>query len=282
MLDVMFYEAFDEEEKLLRKFLPKHINADFTPDTIQEYRFPQLTSSLISIRTQSIIPVAWAKDLKGILTRSTGYDHLLTFRKRTKSKIPCGYLPEYCSRAVAEQAMMMVMALLRKLKFQLAHFNSFNRDRLTGKECQGKNLLVVGVGHIGRELVDIAKGLRMRVKGVDLVRRVKNLEYVPLSQGLVWADIIICALSLTKKTNRMLGYTALKKVKRGTIFVNIARGEISPTKDLRRLLDENRLGGVGLDVYDEEATLAEHLRDKKRRKTSAIKTIWELKDRPSV
>ena len=119
MADVVLYEVFEEEADALRRCWPKEIKAKFTDKTIQERRpsFPH--SPFICVRTQSIIPESWASKLKGILTRSAGYDHLLAYLQKTGKKIPCGYLPQYCARAVAEHAVMVAFELLRKTKKQL-------------------------------------------------------------------------------------------------------------------------------------------------------------------
>ena len=86
-MDVFFYEAFEEEELELRKYLPAKIKAEFTWKTIQESRQNLPPSHLISTRTQSIYPVEWGSKLSGILSRSTGYDHLNEFRQTITKKI---------------------------------------------------------------------------------------------------------------------------------------------------------------------------------------------------
>jgi D-lactate dehydrogenase len=281
-MDVMFYEVFKEEEAALRKYLPKGIKAGFTSKTIQAFAAKEPPAKLISIRTQSVIPTLWAKKLNGILTRSTGFDHLLAYRRETKTKILCGYLGDYCARAVAEQAMLMTVALLRKLKLQVSHFENFDRDHLTGRESGGRRLLVVGVGNIGTEIVDIARGLRMEVKGVDIKRRLRNFKYVSLSSGIAWAEVIVCALPLTQKTKGLLSYSALKKARPGSVFVNVSRGEVSPSQDLARLLKEGILEGVGLDVFSEESILAESLRRGRKPSGNQAKAAWSLKGDPRV
>ena len=132
-MDVFFYEAFEEEEKAIRHYLPADIQAGFSWKTIQEYGNPLPAAPLISIRTQSVIPLEWASKLSGILTRSTGYDHLTTYQKECGKSVQCGYLPLYCNRAVAEQAMLMWMAILRKLPQQVQNFATFYRDGITGQ-----------------------------------------------------------------------------------------------------------------------------------------------------
>lgn len=275
-MDVFFYEAFAEEVEALRRFLPSYIHASFTPDTIQESLDTEPPAPLISIRTQSVIPRIWENRISGILTRSTGFDHAGRYLAECMIPVPAGYLPVYCSRSVAEQAMLLWMSLLRRLPRQMHNFRSFNRDGLTGRECVGKVLLVVGVGNIGYEVCRIGQALDMAVLGVDIVRRHSDVHYVSIDEGLMRADVIVCAMNLTDENRGYFHYRLLKKAQPGAIFVNIARGELSPTRDLLRLLKERHLGGVGLDVYENESTLAECLRRGDVQEASSDGDVLEL------
>ncbi len=259
-MDLFFYEAFKEEVIELRKYLPSSLKVAFTDKTIQEYDDSSPQSKLISIRTQSVIPVSWASDLNGILSRSTGYDHLTSYIQQIKKDIPCGYLPLYCSRAVAEQALLMWMGLSRKIKQQMANFDTFCRDGITGQECENKTLLVVGVGNIGYQIVKIGLGLGMKVFGVDIVKRHDSISYVSIEESISKADIIVCAMNLTGDNDKFFDYNSLKRSKKGTIFINISRGEFSPSTDLLKLIEEKHLGGLGLDVYTHEHDLATSIR----------------------
>ncbi len=277
MSEVFFFEAFDEEKKALRRYRPQNIRAHFTPKTIQEANLKKIPAEIISIRTQSVIPKAWNRSLKAVFTRSTGYNHILTARRGSGLSVPCGCLADYCSRSVAEQAVLLVMALLRKLNLQQKHFVNFNRDGLTGMDIHNRNILIVGVGHIGRQVVDIARGLKANVKGVDVKQNVKDLNYVSLPEGIRWADVIVCAALLNKKTDGMLGYASLRQARRGCVLVNVSRGEITPLRDLEKLLKEKILGGLGMDVFPDEAKVAEALRDKKKTAKDLIDGIRRLK-----
>ncbi len=275
-MDVYFYEAFEEEEQKLRKYLPYHIRADFSWKTIQEENSSEPPSPLISVRTQSEIPAKWSSQLKGILTRSTGYDHLLRFLDEADQEVPCGYLPLYCNRAVAEQAMLLWMALLRKLLMQRAQFPSFKRDGITGLECEHKTLVIVGVGHIGSEIAKIGLGLGMKVMGVDPVKKHAFVDYYPLEEVLPRADILVCAMNLTARNTGYFNYRRLKKTKKGVIFINIARGEMAPSADLVRLLKEEHLAAVGMDVYNHEADLAVSLRSGKISNDPEVRAALQL------
>jgi len=281
-LDVFFYEAFAEEVEMLRRHLPANVRAGFTGKTIQESGDASPPARLISIRTQSIIPNEWAGELAGILARATGYDGLKRYLAAAGANIPCGYLPLYCARAVAEEAMLLWLALLRKLPLQTKQFATFHRDGLTGRECEHKHLLVVGVGNIGAEVAKIGNALGMGVRGVDIVQRHPSVSYVSRDEGIRWADIIVCAMNLTADNVGYFNYRTLKQSKRGVVFVNVARGEMSPPGDLLRLLDEGHLAGVGLDVFDQESELAVALRSGKTAGNASVQATLELAKRPDV
>jgi len=261
MPDVTFYEAFEEEAEQLARFIGDSFTASFTWKTIQEQGDRHPTAPIISIRTQSVIPADWAGSLRGILARATGHDHLTAWRADTGAqKIAYGYLPLYAHRSVAEHALMMWLALGRRLAVQQRQFATFHRDGLTGCEFEAKRLLVVGVGNIGYELVRIGRGLGMNVQGVDIVRRHDNLPYVDVDEALPDADVVVCAMNLTPENVGYFDHARLSRVKPGAIFVNVARGEQSPAGVLLRLLEEGRLAGVGLDVFAGERSLAGALR----------------------
>lgn len=282
MPDVFFYEAFEEEAEALKRYLPSDISAGFSWKTIQEKGDAEPPAALISIRTQSVIPISWARKLSGILSRSTGYDHIKVYLQECNENIPCGYLPLYCSRAVAEQAMLLWISLWRKLPQQIEKFKSFNRDGLTGFECERKTLLVVGVGNVGYEIVKIGKGLDMEVLGVDIVKKHSSVPYVSIEEGLSRADVIVCAMNLTPDNAGYFSYRLLKKSKPGAVFVNIARGELSPSVELLRLLDEGHLGGIALDVYNNESKLAVALRMNESSNDDEVHATLALSRRTSV
>ncbi len=288
MYDIFFFEAFEEERNALRQaFSDQPETIGFTYKTIQEYGASEPPAPVISIRTQSEIPVIWASSLKGILTRSTGYDHILAWLDRVDDNVsvPCGYLPKYCVRAVAEHAMLLWTALLRKLPCQQQQFQIFDRDGLTGLESCGKTLLVVGVGNIGSQIVALGEALGMEVKGVDIDPGSADISYVAFAEGIREADVIVSAMNLTKENRNYFNHKTLGQAKEGAVFVNIARGELADTGDLLRLLDEGTLGGVGLDVFEDEPELIKALRggaEASRAPTDSISRTLALAGRRNV
>ncbi len=280
--DVFFYEAFEEEAAALRRYLPADMLAGFSSGAIQECSHALPPAPVVSIRTQSLIPESWSDSLRAIISRSTGYDHLTDYRRCTGTTALLGYLPLYCARAVAEQAMLLWMALLRKLPQQIRQFETFHRDNITGRETLGKTLLVVGVGNIGGDVIRIGQGLGMEVLAVEPVRKHDFAHYVDFEVCLPMADIIVCAMNLTSTNRGFFRYDTLRLCKPGALFVNIARGELSPATDLLRLLEERKLGGVAIDVYDEEKDLAVALRGGSEPQTAEARAVLKMKARADV
>jgi D-lactate dehydrogenase len=278
IFDIVFFEVFDEEENAIKKYLPDNVKAKFYKGTIQEENPPHPDAKVISIRTQSIVPSAWIEDLSALLSRSTGYDHIAYL----KDEIQLGYLPTYCSRSVAEHAMLMWTCLLKKLPQQLDNFKTFNRDGITGSELKNKNILVVGVGNIGIEIVRIARSLNMNVHGLDIVHKHDDVDYVSAEDDLSQYDIIVCAMNLTEININYFNDDFFQRVKKACIFINISRGEISPTAVLDNYLENGTLAGIGLDVFDEEKKLATALRENKTSLDDDVRLILKLNQQANV
>lgn len=281
-MDVYFYEVFEEEARLISDFIGDRLKFGLTDKTIQESGHREPPAAIISVRTQSVIPVEWQDKIKAVLSRTTGFDNLKAYRKAISAPVALGYLEEYATRAVAEQAVLLMMALLRKLPEQMEKFKKFNRDGLTGWEAQGRRLLVVGVGRIGGEIVKIGRGLGMEVRGVDIVRRHSFVHYVEKEEGLSWADVIICAMNLTEENYHYFSYELLKKCRPGVIFINIARGEHAPLTDMLRLIKEGHLGGLGLDVFEDEPAVGTALRTGAVETSEKAAVVAELLKYPNV
>jgi D-lactate dehydrogenase len=98
------------------------------------------------------------------------------------------------------------------------------------------------------------------VIGVDLLKKHSDIEYAPIDDALPQADVLVCAMDLNPTSVAYFDTNKWRRVKPGCVFVNISRGELSPSTHLLAALNSGRLSGVGLDVFDHEAALAVALR----------------------
>ncbi len=280
-MEAAFYEVFSEEAEGLKACWAGGSPEVLSPGPIPEPPPDAPPAPVLCVRTHSRIPAEWDGRVLGVLTRSSGFDHLVRDLRGWRKRPACGYLPEYCARAVAEQAVLMILALLRRLKRQIRQALDFDRDGLTGGECLGRRLLVVGVGRIGREVVGLGRALGMDVRGVDIDPRERDLSYVSLEEGVGWADVVVSAVPLTRGTRGLFSSDLWRRGGRGTIFVNISRGEVSPVRDLAAALEDGTLAGVGLDVFGNEGRLAAEWKGE-RPETAEGRCLRSMGDRDDV
>ncbi|GIW78187.1 MAG: lactate dehydrogenase [Phycisphaerae bacterium] len=259
--NIVFFEVFDEERRLLEQEVDPSWDVSYVSETIQESPWADTLppAPVVCIRTQSVVPPSWDAHLKACLARSTGYDHLASLMRRAPH-VAVGCLPEYCSQAVAEHAVLLLWALLRKLPRAIKQARTFERHGLTGRQWQGLKVLVAGVGRIGSRVVDVVRALGADCRGVDLVERRQDLPYTTLAEGLVWADACVVCMDLNDRSRGLFTKPVYEAWGRNRYLVNVGRGEITPFEDLAWALEQGFLAGVGLDVYENEAEWARCVR----------------------
>ncbi len=202
-------------------------------------------------------------ELKLIATRSTGFDHIDTdFCKR--HKITVVNVPFYGENTVAEHTFALILALSRNVHKAYCRTirQDFSLGELQGFDLKRKTLGVMGCGKIGLHVIRIAKGFGMEVLAYDTKREVFLAEvlgfrYVPFDELLSSSDVISLHVPYNKNTHHLISKDSLKKVKRGAILINTARGGLVDTEALVWALDQGIIGGAGLDVLEGEELMLE-------------------------
>ncbi len=191
-------------------------------------------------------------NLKFIATRSTGYDNI-DLQAATKSNIKVANVPTYGENTVAEHAFALILTLSRNIQkaYDRTKKNNFSIEGLQGFDLAGKTLGVVGCGHIGKHVVRIAKGFGMKVLIFD------KSSKTTLNELLSNSDIISLHLPACKGTHHIINSKNIKKIKKGALLINTARGSLIDTKALLLALDKGILAGAGLDVLEDEELLSE-------------------------
>jgi D-3-phosphoglycerate dehydrogenase len=167
--------------------------------------------------------------------------------------IPVVVTPGANARAVAEGALTLMLALVKRLpELQRAVLERDwgARDRLELGDLEGASLGIVGYGRIGRELADLARALGMHILAHDPLVDEATTPLLALFEN---ADVVSLHAPLTDETRGMVGPELIAHAKPGLVLVNTARGGlVSSLDDLLAALEDGRLGGVGLDVFEEE------------------------------
>ncbi len=205
-----------------------------------------------------------APGLRWLHTPLAGVDRVLN-PELVKSPVRITSSRGVNSVAVAEHTLAMILALTRGV----AEAARFQTDRVWGQEAiygrnppldelHGRLMGIVGLGDIGRELAIRARAFGMRVWGLTRTPRArpesveKMLVAGKLDLMIRSADIVVLAVPLTKSTQGMIGERELRRMKPGSILVNIGRGELVQESALLRALREGWISGACLDVFATE------------------------------
>lgn len=196
--------------------------------------------------------------VKMVAFRCAGFNNLDTAAAKELG-IAVTRVPVYSPYAVAEHAVALLLALNRKI------YRSYNRVRemnfslagLEGFDLHGKTAGILGTGKIGRIAAKILKGFGMRVLAFDLFAdpswaKSEGVEYTDMLTLARESDVVSLHLPLTPESRHMVRAETLKLMKPGSILINVSRGALIDTTALIDALKSGQLGGVGLDVYEEE------------------------------
>jgi D-lactate dehydrogenase len=174
-------------------------------------------------------------------------------------KLSVTRVPVYSPHAVAEHALALLLTLNRKVHraFNRVRELNFGLNGLVGFDLYGKTAGVVGTGRIGRIFAQIVRGFGMKVLAFDPVpspdwAKQNDVEYVDPKTLAQKSDVISLHLPLTPETKHLVRRETLAVMKPGAILINVSRGALIDTTALIEALKSGQLGGVALDVYEEE------------------------------
>lgn len=197
-----------------------------------------------------------ANGVELVAMRCAGYNNVALGAARGKLRVV--RVPAYSPYAVAEHAMGMILMLNRKLHKAYIRTRDFNfsLNGLMGFDLHGKTAGVIGTGKIGRTFIDICRGFGMNVIANDpFPAENSGITYVSREDIFRQSDIISLHCPLTEDTRYIINEQALSLMKPDTLIVNTSRGKLIDSEALLTALNEKRIGGAALDVYEEETDL---------------------------
>jgi D-lactate dehydrogenase len=193
-----------------------------------------------------------------IAIRGAGYNNV-DIEAARRCEIGIARVPEYSPHAVAEHAVALLLCLNRKIHHSHARVRelNFSLDGLVGFDLAGKTVGVIGTGRIGRVFAKIMRGFDCRVLASDVEpdaiwAKEVGVEYVELDRIFKESDVISLHVPLTPKTHHLIAERAFELMKKSAYLINTGRGALIETSALIKALKQKRIGGVCLDVYEQE------------------------------
>jgi glyoxylate reductase len=191
--------------------------------------------------------------LRVIANFGVGYDSV-DVAEATRRAIVVSNTPDVLTEATAELTIALMLALLRRVvegdrlvrrRDEWALAPTF----MLGEGLAGKTLGIVGLGRIGREVAGLAEAFGMRIVHT---RGSGPYEELPLDQLLARADVVSLHVRLTPGTRHLIGASELSLMRPGAVLVNVSRGPVVDEAALVHALEEGRIAGAALDVYEHE------------------------------
>jgi len=206
-----------------------------------------------------------ADHLKMIAQFGVGYNNI-NVTAATRRGIPVSNTPGVLTDATAELAFALILAISRRLvegdrMTREGRFRCWAPMLFLGREVTGKTLGVIGMGKIGKAVAQRARCFNMPILYHNRSRMSKSHEkelmakYVDMKTLLSQADFITLHVPLTDQTRHLIGSQELSLMKPTAYLINTSRGPVVDEQALLETLRNGKIGGAGLDVYENEPAL---------------------------
>jgi D-lactate dehydrogenase len=207
-----------------------------------------------------VLALLAAQGTRLVATRSTGYNQIDTAAAE-RLGIAVVRVTDYSPYSVAEFAVGLLLAVNRKIARASVRTRegNFDLDGLMGFDLHGKTVGVIGTGKIGTIFARIMAGFGCTVVGYDRYPspafEALGGRYVEVDELLACSDVVSLHCPLTDETRHIVNAESLARAKRGSVLVNTSRGGLVDTEAAVEALKTGQLGGLAIDVYEQEANL---------------------------
>ena len=243
-------------------------NPNFEYEIVEDFKIENLKSKItdcdaISIRTAKLTSevINLGKKLKIISRHGVGYDNI-DLDASKKKNIVIAITATANAVAVSEHVMFMLLNISKRKNMydntvRLGNFSERNKLPKT-IELWKKNILIVGFGRIGQNLIKRCLGFEMNVFVYDpfvskeIVEKLGGKKVEDLKESVKSMDAISLHMPLNEKTKNLINYNLIKNMKKNCIIINAARGGMINENDLDKALNEGLIFGAGLDVFEKE------------------------------
>lgn len=197
-----------------------------------------------------------ASHLQVVMRFGAGYNNVDLFSAR-KENIYVTNVPGQNADSVAELTVGLILTLARKISLLHQHMREGCWNLIVGEEIKGKTLGVIGLGSIGRCVVEKIQGFKMRIVGCDvnwdsIFSEKWGVKQVSLENLLKVSNYITVHVPLNKKTRNLISYKEFSLMRKGVYLINTSRGGVVNEDALIEALESKRIGGAALDVFSAE------------------------------
>ncbi|HUK07241.1 MAG TPA: 2-hydroxyacid dehydrogenase [Stellaceae bacterium] len=222
--------------------------------------FPAVSVFVNDVVDRDVLKHLAAGGTKLVATRSTGFNHV-DAEAAQQLGVKVVRVVNYSPNSVAEFAVGLLLALNRKIPraYNRTREGNFELDGLMGFDLAGRTVGVIGTGKIGTIFGRIMTGFGCTVIGFDMYHspEFKTIGgcYVEIEKLHAEADVISLHCPLTPQTHHIIDSRALSRVKKGSLLINTSRGGLVDTEAAIEALKSGQLGGMAIDVYEQEGGL---------------------------
>ena len=252
--DKLLFDEYNKKYGYEITYLESKLNSETAP---LAKGYDAICIFVNDIVDQKTIKILKDCGVKLIALRCAGFNNV--DMKHMDKDIKVVRVPAYSPYAVAEHAAALLLTLDRKIykAYQRTRKYNFTLNGLLGFDIHGKTVGVVGTGKIGTCFIDIMKGFGTNIIAYDLypnkeLAKEKGFKYVTLDELYKKSDIISLHCPLTEDNTKMINKDTIQKMKKGVVIINTSRGKLIDTEDLIYELEQEHIGGLGLDVYEDE------------------------------
>jgi len=255
-------KAFSKNQVLINKLkeITPNIKLNLTGKKLEEKELIEFLKNsdgvIVALEEINQKVIDSLPNLKIVSKFGVGLDNIDIEYCKSKN-IHFGWTAGINSFSVAEQTLGFMLMLIRNLYFTSNRLSKGIWDKRGGFSLYEKTIGIIGVGHIGKELIKLLKPFNCKIFVNDIIEQNKFYQdnnLIPVSKEELFkqSDIVTIHTPLTNDTKNLINKNSLKMMKKNSFVINTSRGEIINLTDLKQALLNKTIAGAAIDVYDQE------------------------------
>ena len=252
--DQQFFTSANSRFNFNLKFLEAHLNKH---TAVLAKGYEAVCVFVNDVVNSDIVEELATQGVRLIALRCAGYNNV-DLKAAEKQGMKVVRVPAYSPYAVAEHTLALILTLNRKTHraYNRVKEGNFALNGLMGFDLHGRTVGLIGLGKIGLVTAKILKGFGCKILGYDVQKSAEldalGIEFTSLDHLYRDSDIISLHCPLTPDTYHIINRESIAKMKAGVMLINTSRGALIDARAVIEALKEEKIGYLGLDVYEEE------------------------------